>query len=85
MQNWLYWKFQKKEIMRIFVKIISEIILGYIKSCIDYKKIVVIIWHYYEMYTKRYNNFHQSQCAYYGFNIIDIYKYCYKNNILNVF
>ncbi|MCV3409995.1 hypothetical protein L8W57_07655 [Campylobacter sp. IFREMER_LSEM_CL1890] len=49
------------------------------------KKVVVVIWHYYQMYSNRYANFHQSQCAFYGFNLIDVHQYCKDNGILDFF
>ncbi|HEG0589760.1 TPA: hypothetical protein SB588_001240 [Campylobacter coli] len=49
------------------------------------KKVVVIIWHYYQMYSNRYANFHQNQCAFYGFNFIDVYRYCKDKGILDIF
>ncbi|MGH2267798.1 hypothetical protein [Campylobacter taeniopygiae] len=49
------------------------------------KKVVVIVWHYFAMYTEKYNNFHQSQCYLYGFNLIDIYGYCKENKILDFY
>lgn len=49
------------------------------------KKVVVVIWYYYQLYSNRYENFHQDQCFLYGFNLVDTYAYCKENNILDLF
>ncbi|EOC4236664.1 hypothetical protein ACI3V6_001341 [Campylobacter jejuni] len=49
------------------------------------KTIIVILWHYANMYTKKYYDFHLYQCSKFGFNLLDAYKFCKKEKILDFF
>lgn len=49
------------------------------------KKVLVIIWYEGVLSTNRYTNFHKMQCEKYGFNLIDTYDFCLKENLLNFY
>lgn len=49
------------------------------------KKVLVIIWYEGVLLTNRYTNFHKMQCEKYGFNLINTYDFCLKENLLNFY
>ncbi|WP_257841563.1 hypothetical protein [Campylobacter sp. 113] len=49
------------------------------------KKVLVIIWYEGVLSTNRYTNFHKMQCEKYGFNLINTYDFCLKENLLNFY
>lgn len=49
------------------------------------KKVLVIIWYEGVLTTNRYTNFHKMQCEEYGFNLINTYDFCLKENLLDFY
>ena len=45
------------------------------------KKVLIIRWHYFAAHEKH-SSFYRNQCEKYGFNFIDAYDFCVKENIL---
>lgn len=49
------------------------------------KKVIVIQWSHSVIFGGRYTNFHKIQCKKYGFNFIDTYEFCLKENLIDFY
>ncbi len=69
---------QQKHLLAVyhcFYKILSKL----------QKKVLVIQWHHYIFCGGKYTSFHKIQCKKYGFNFIDTYKFCLKENLMDFY